>query len=402
MVARMFRLFSLILLFFCSNVLAQISNMIVFGDSLSDGGNFPESSQIWKNPGAKKDLSNAVAQIYVPFSNPVNTQNNDAAWPTLDDHYLSKQAPLGDQKTPRTYRSISWPQFFLYEAQLKHIAFSQLIAPSELIHARTIAPQISFNYAWGFALSGFQCANPYYQPIKNCTQQTIDAAKANYLSSETPANYAAIEIPGLSTQMNLFLHDVQSKKVVVDKNTLYTFWIGGNDLIVASNALLHHKNPFPLLHFALGNVASHVLDNIAILLRSLPTTARPAKLYVFTLFNPGLTPTYYHTALGHLGNFLVHCANAWLRWDVAIFNLFSKTKIIVVPTNGWFLESAADPAFIWHAGQACQFAGGNYTDPNNIPVSNCAGFMFWNAVHPATPMNTIIAKRLTKILLDYH
>lgn len=260
---------------------AQISNLIVFGDSLSDGGNFPESS----NP--------KMAQLYVPFSNPVVLQ---PGIPVLNNQYLSPQAPIENNPAKRKYRSISWPQFFLQ---------SKIIAPSNLLNTRNIPANFSFNYAWGYATSQKYCVNPHYQTIVKCTAESIFEARENYVENPTPENYLKIEVPGLNKQLQLFFLDMQHNKVNVDKNTMYAFWIGGNDLIVASNALLKHYNPLPLLNFMFGSVAKSTLKNISLLTHNLPDNKKPARVYVFELFNPGLTPVYYQTALGSLGFFVI-------------------------------------------------------------------------------------------------
>lgn len=387
---RLFPIFLIGLLFYCTSPFAQFSNLIVFGDSLSDVGNFPESSQIWWNPHAPKVLSNTVAQFYVPFSNPVNTKTNNP--------YLAKQARIENSKIPRRYRSMNWVQYFLMSAKNKKLIASDFVAPSNLLNINKIPHTISFNYAWGYAASSRNCVNPYYQPIKSCNANSIFQARKNYERDPSKENYVKIEIPGLFQQIQLFMQDNRSHTVSVNENTIYIFWTGGNDLIIANNALKNHANPLPILQFMLGKTAAHEIKNISRLIQFLPINLRPKKVYVFELFNPALTPPFYRTTIGSAGNFFVHCSNFWLSLESKLFNLFSNTKIVVVPSYAWFQQSANSDAFKSQLGKTCQLNGGDYTNPTSIPKSDCAEFLFWNAVHPSTKMNKIIAKRFLEIV----
>ena len=53
----------------------KFSNLIIFGDSLSDSGNFPETQFAFHDLRAPKTLKNSTSNFYVPFSNPVNKNN---------------------------------------------------------------------------------------------------------------------------------------------------------------------------------------------------------------------------------------------------------------------------------------------------------------------------------------
>ncbi|MCX7121215.1 MAG: hypothetical protein NTZ67_05525 [Gammaproteobacteria bacterium] len=389
------------LLFYCASSLAQFSNMIVFGDSLSDGGNFPESQKILWDANKGKTLANSVPQLYVPFSNPIDTASPPFSftWPTLSDAILDTQVTIDN--TNRKYRSISWPQFFLNMAALSHLSNSSAISPSNLLNFQKIPNTTSFNYAWGYAMTSESCVNPYYQPTQECDAKRIYQARKNYLVNPSMENYKKIEVPGLYKQLELFVNDERSNKVAVDQNTLYVFWISANDLIVASDALLSHWNPFPILKFILGFSSENILKNISILHYSLPKKKQPKAVYVFNMFNPKLTPGYYNnTTLGTLGGVVVDCHNFWLKWNAKIFNLFSSTKVIILPAHKWYERSSKTDYFKLHLGQACQLDGGDYTSPTTIPKSNCAGFMFWNAVHPAAPMNALEAYQFFNVLIS--
>lgn len=378
---------------------AKISNMIVFGDSLSDVGNFPESPKAFWNSKAPKSVLNSVADFYVPFSNPVNTHGINpfnTPWPPLDDQYLATQASIDKHPGTRQYRSISWPQYFLSIAKEKKLIESAIISPSYLIHVRAMAKTISFSYAWGYATSTNGCVNPKYKPFDQCNNQTILTARKNYFDHPSAKNYATIQIPGFIQQVQLFIQDYQKHKVAVDRNTLYTVWIGANDLISASNHLFHHYNTLPMFSYVLGSVSSHVLKGVEMLIHTLPQASRPKVVYVFNAFNPQLTPAFYYGSKGKLGKYLIKASNFWLTWDIKLFNVFSATKIIIVPSYDWFQTESRDQYFKNKMSEACQIVVGHYQRPDYAPPSNCDGFMFWNAVHPATPMYNMIARLLYK------
>lgn len=375
-----------ILYFSLSPAAAQFSNIIVFGDSLSDGGNFPESQQVFWKAQLGKELNNYVPQLYVPFSNPVNPQSKGSKWPILDDRYLSTQVPIKHQN--RKYRSISWPQFFLTFSKI-----ANPIVPSHLLRSRSIPSNFSVNYSWGYAASTKNCVNPLYEPVK-CNSLSIENARTQYFQNPTEENYKKIEVPGVFKQVHLFIKDLHDHKISVDQHSLYVFWISGNDLIIASNALLQHKNVIPAWRILMGNSALHIFKSVNILLQALPKRKRPKVIYVSELFNPQLTPGYYYRKISPIGNFVVKAHNFWLKIGSEIFNLFSDVKIKIMPTYQWYQLSSKNPVFEKTMGKACQMDGGDYTNPLIIPNSNCEGFMFWNAVHPASPMNEIVGEKM--------
>ncbi len=74
-------------------------------------------------------------------------------------------------------------------------------------------------------------------------------------------------------------------------------------------------------------------------------------------------------------------------------SIFYKTKIMVLPVDAWYKTAAKDPAFSSHIGEACQLSA-DYTQANYVPKENCAGYLFWNSVHPATKMQEITANNV--------
>lgn len=388
----------IMLFLICANTPAQFSNLIVFGDSLSDVGNFPESHRIYWDPSKGKIIGNAIAQFYVPFSNPVDTKTLNPGgfpWPTLDNQYLSTQPKIEGKK--RAYRSIGWTEFFLNLAKSSHQTASDIIVPSTLLNTRKVPENFSFNFAWGYATSFTGCVNPYYKRL-SCTKASVSKARAAYEKDPSVNNYNALEVPGFAMQIQLFFQQLNDKKIAITPHTQYVVWIGGNDLIIAGNALLKHHNPLPALALILGETAAHTVRGIETLIDQLPKTDTPKKIYVFTEYNPKLTPGFYHKPISGFGAFVVKSSNFFLRFYAAIFNLFSASKIIVVPTYDWYENAAKLPDFAATLGKSCQLYGGNYDNVAHIPADNCRHYLFWNDVHPAMGMQIITAQAFYKYL----
>lgn len=353
------------LILYCVDCDAHISNMIVFGDSLSDIGNFPESPTV----------SYQTAQSYVPFANPViNTPHNP---------YLPK--------SKRPYRSMGWSQYFLVLAKKDGLIKTMDIAPSNYINNHTLPQFTSVNYAWGYATSAKGCVNPHYHPTNNCTIHTVKKALLDYNQNPSQTNYQRIQIPGLFQQIHFFVSQYRAHQISVNNKTIYVIWIGGNDLISANNALMNHFNPIPAFAFLFGNTAARIIKNCSTLINSLPVHKRPNVIYVFALFNPALTPEYHHTILGNIANMAIHCANFWLTIEAHFFNRFSKTQIIIVPLYHWYAKAAENPAFHATLGQSCQ-------QSDHSIHNECRHYLFWNAVHPATPMQLITATRFLQLI----
>src|SRR3990167_1696880 len=120
---------------------AAINQLIIFGDSLSDTGNFPESPSMLWNANKPPTLVNYVPQWYVPLSNPIDTSSNSVKpgqWPILNEVYLEQQPPI--MGSPRQYRSMGWVQFLL-SMENSHIT----LVASQLLHTKTLPSTFSFN-----------------------------------------------------------------------------------------------------------------------------------------------------------------------------------------------------------------------------------------------------------------
>lgn len=382
-------IFSAVLLIPCW--LFSFSQLYVFGDSLSDNGNFPESPQFTSD------------SFYVPFSNPVEPQQGNAnpplsalsvnyPWPMLDAPTLAPSVNIARQYKQRRYRSYSWTELALYYAHQRGLTHSRNMVPSYLLSNASTPKNSSINYAWGSALSGNACANVSYQQQASCERENIWQLRQRYMQTPSDANRQALHIPGLEKQVQFFLDDVKNARIQPSKNSLYAFWIGGNDLISAYNQLLRF-NPWPLIQFLLARPAKRMLDSIDQIYQTLPASATPQQFYVFELMNPAWTPRYYGKPLGKLAHALVWIYNRTLHARVYLHNHWHPIKARLVPVYDWYQIAGQAKLFQAQLGQACQIRGGNYHLGQKIPSHNCQGFMYWNAVHPASPMQKLTAFR---------
>ena len=279
------------------------SNVIVFGDSLSDIGNLPESHEV-----ISPEL-NAVSQnVYVPISNPVDTSlspyytppmsSEQLPFPRLVMDYQSYQPELhlkqGDNvKMRRDLHSFNWPLFFVSEAYQHQLIDTPTITPWYL--TQKLVPnveehgQISVDYAFAGAVSEDRCYNFEYQrPNSLCGAFDIYHRQQAYRMGDP--DMAKVEVPGFRKQVSLFIGDKLTQRVVTDRNSLFVVLTGDNDLNKAMLAVAKLKtNPIAALaalkHVYMGGVAKDVSAGLQQLINS---GAR--HIVVMGMYDPGKTP----------------------------------------------------------------------------------------------------------------
>src|SRR6056297_604240 len=96
---------------------AKYSNVIFFGDSLSDIGNFPMAAQPYLNPNKAATVFNLYGMYYIPVSNPVNLsgyklsivklfdlKHKPYIWPDVYSDILPKAPKIdGESRKNRSY-----------------------------------------------------------------------------------------------------------------------------------------------------------------------------------------------------------------------------------------------------------------------------------------------------------
>ena len=304
----------------------DFSNVIFFGDSLTDIGNIPESLTLEGDTSGDGLFTN----LYVPIANPLNPLR-DRILPGLPlffpptnggNFFFTQTLPpqlelCSTQKgcVKRRFRSINWTQYFMYNAVLR-----SLVAPganfrpwTEQFHTPIdqVTIRQSVNYAFGGALSGGGCSN-WNQTIMfpTCTPTDESLSKSLFNSqqfyrdnqSETEGivnreRRNAIIIPGLRKQIELFAEDKVGGRVKVNDDTLYVIYTGANDLSVAFLAFVNGGS-FEEFLFALNvTIPSEIAG------KANPTSGVNSLLdlgakhiLVIGQFNLGLTPTLLNMA----------------------------------------------------------------------------------------------------------
>ena len=86
---------------------AGISNVIVFGDSYSDMGNFPEDAHTLTDPNKPMTLANLTSMVFVPVVNPV-----DLSLPNVNVHNYPVPNLANDHLPPLAYARWNCAPFF--------------------------------------------------------------------------------------------------------------------------------------------------------------------------------------------------------------------------------------------------------------------------------------------------
>ena len=289
----------------------SISNIFIFGDSLSDIGNFPMTKYPYHR---QTDIRNQ--SFLVPPSNPVNYKIG-STYPLIDQPnitlsypnvlsaytYLPKQPRLG----AHTYfRSIGWPQYLINDL----FNGKQIIIPSMLIdRIRRKPPLFSVDYAWFSALTFFGCSgHGYTHPNQSCSYQQIRSHRNRYhdLLNKDIDDQSLVLIPGVLKQVQLFEQDVSSHKVIANSHSEYIILIASNDLNLGFEKLKSlkwssMKHGFNIIHKIAASNTKQAISRLI----SGPSHAK--HITIINLMDLGLTPYAYR-------NFL-------LRWFAHIITL---------------------------------------------------------------------------------
>jgi phospholipase/lecithinase/hemolysin len=408
------------------------SRLIVFGDSLSDIGNMPES------PNLIEPAYHAIAlNLYVPISNPcMNGKPSRYTLVTNGKQYpFPKHAPqpqpslqIGHIRLARKAYSLAWPQFFTARAFASHRLKSPEIWPWFWweTHSHT-NPNLSIDYAWAGAVTDDLCRNfSYNNPDKSCTIQTILAGQSAYRASgfrdSGAESVQAVQVPGFGRQVRLFLEDSGKHPEISSPDTLYAILIGGNDLNLALMDL-KNKKTVSAFNRVLQGAANQVRESIETLIEK-----RGARhIVLFNLFNTSQIP-YIQTELWQhklipikdkpsfieLTQFITRLYNRELQFVVYRINkrYNSETHRVNIELLDFYnlmqevqnLRTFSDPKTRY---QMCLDAKKNpdsnyYTSPNDC-TNGKAKYLFWNGAHPSMYLEEVIAdKLLTQISKKHH
>lgn len=370
--------------------MTPLSNIIIFGDSLSDTGNHPEASHALVNQNAPATLKNMQAMFYVPVSNPLNSKGYHIhdygnPVPMVRGDHLPVQPTI--QGHPRVFRSSNWAEFFMDDALKNGLLNSSVLLPWAQLASHpqwAVSGYQSVNYAWASATSGAECNYSFgFAPAGPCNAARILSARNAYLKNPSVNNYNKTLVPGLLTQVTLFQDDVLKGQVHVGPDTGYFIEIGGNDLL---QDLIRLKGFSIVKGFqVLGNIMSGMLKHNDEAINTLITNPniQAHHIFVVNLFNPDMTPAVYgqsHFKKDMITHIIQHYNDGLARIVAREKKRYPGLQITIIPFNRWmnYIEYNNKST----AGKACQLSNPGY-DQSTSPKLNCKGYTFWNAVHPS-------------------
>ncbi|MDF1677707.1 MAG: SGNH/GDSL hydrolase family protein [Legionellaceae bacterium] len=387
---------------------AMFSNIIVFGDSLSDIGNFPESVTRLK-PGTDE-----VSQhIYLPARNPVNLNQTNAytvpgapevtlSYPEVNaQNYLPEQPPIDD--APRFFRAINWTQYLLHEAKLMQLTKEDDITPWITLYQRHKSPAASVNYAYYGALITNDCHDQDYGHPSECTRESIYQTQQAYREGpQDVVDMNSVQVPGFQKQIELFVDDLKQQKITVDDNTAFIIMIGGNDISFACKKLqsLNPRNMWDAIQHLSGGIANNVENALEQLLK----TQKIHHVYVMNMYNLGLSPKVYHqSASRFIAEHLTQSYNKQLANRLKnIQARHPETHINLYDTYSQFAAQARSDLFKANVGRQCS-ENSEYLTSYGSPL-NCNqdeahnAYLFWNRAHPTSLVDQFLAHGLLQFM----
>ena len=474
----------------------NISNIIVFGDSLSDSGNRPASAFAWKSPSLAQahegNIGGFSANFYVPVSNPVvqtgysftqdlAVQANNKVLKDIQnvakalyvDGYVDYSAATAAQDLPpiagypREYASSAWPNYLAaYLHQLDKLANPTIIpsryltSPEDFMLGSGVnldAP-FSVNYAWSSSLSSEGCFTSNYELLaENCSTSLIERSVSNFhaVRENDVAEHESygqhddlLVIPGMISQVDLFLSDYSNKRVSTDNETAYFFYTGGNDLLKANRevfetsefteqelkqvARFYQKQAFSLANPGITNLSTEfatagfsnkvkafigglnalfvkLLDNHFTAVDKLVDQAGARHFYFINTsanslnaFGNDMSPIQRT-----LADSIISVQNTLMKTRATGYNAMSffkgrKSHIDILDMHQWIAD--LDKNDLLKTKAACQIEERDssgafiYNNPSASP-DNCKGYLFWNDVHFSSVGHEFIALQVANQLL---
>jgi phospholipase/lecithinase/hemolysin len=405
------------------------SNVIVFGDSLSDIGNMPESPAL-----ASTAFKGTVAlNLYVPISNPIvnGSGKNLGSYkvPGTDTAYTYPaptkvaQPPLtvDGKQYQRDYKSLAWPQFFVHEAYLKHKVATDTIEPWIYWLQHPANENVSLDYAFAGAVTDNLCRNfEYADPTASCTEQSILAGQQQYYNSGFNKKLGdkenVTQIPGLLKQVSLFHQDRLRDNKIANNQTLYVIFIGGNDINLA---LLDLKKKKRMQAF--GRVLFGAEDRVKAAITQLVTQDHAKNIVVMNLLDMEQSPYMQHNLVDYkivtpkeLQQLLPAADFVIKLYNRRLFNLtFAKhfkydtlvhdnIKLSYFDTYAAAAELASLPEFANPKVKTYMCIKDNMPAEYYVAKQPCTtkygNYLFWNGVHPSSFTHEYIGDRLLAYL----
>jgi hypothetical protein len=254
------------------NTEQSISNVMIFGDSLSDIGNGPSSLTFDGDDTGSGYFTNT----YVPISNPVNPDadhilpGTGLLFPPTDGNSKLYQATLPPQLllctdgtcVDREFRSLNWVEYFVYNAALRKLMAPGVdLRPWVIQHNENdVNLSQSVNYAFYSGMSGKGCVNwdldtvdcrVTVEGVELPLEASVFLKQLEYREeqSETdiPLNKAlrkGVITPSLRKQIEMFKHDKELGRVKVNNSTGYFVYTGANDISEAFFSFIDGDSTF--------------------------------------------------------------------------------------------------------------------------------------------------------------
>ena len=403
------------------------SRVIIFGDSLSDIGNMPES------PALIEPAYNSLAMnLYVPISNPSVGKDTPTTYTVAGTsgtgnfpaHAPQPQPPLriGKVSFPRLAYSLSWPQFFTQQALDHKLLKSAQIWPWFWWKTHNSSnAHLSIDYAWAGAVTDNLCRDfSYNNPTKNCDAKSILAGQAAYRAAgfgRSHTTVASVQVPGLKKQVELFLQDSAGHPAIAQSDTLYAVLIGGNDLNLALMDLKKHR-----IISAFGRILHGSAKRVRQSIETLIDKRGARHIVIFNLFDTSQLP-YLQTAIWKSGFLSVSKKPGFIKLARLMTNIYNRELGYVVKrlnrrynrkahqVDIQFFDfhqvmqsvqdqaSFSNPSTLYQTclGWSATHSPHYYTHANNCKKGN-ATYLFWNGAHPAMYLDQAIAYHLVQQL----
>jgi phospholipase/lecithinase/hemolysin len=356
---------TLITLIFSSLLCAQsFSNIIVFGDSLSDIGN-----NTW-----------------------VDTPGRGAAF--------AHGAPISNLD-PETNLPTIWPQ---YLAKMNLFSQKNIIKSTAWQHESL--GKINIVYAYASAETGKNYVNDQVEPFtypKNCKTAGLINAQESC-------------VPNLQTQVKTYLANLEQINEKPGKNSLFVLWAGGNDVFDniarAIYRIGHAKENWRLLLPQQALAYSWFPTvKITTVVNMLIKAGVPANhIYVITLPNISVTPgarTLISSAFPNSLN-MQNFALSILSGVTHLFNFDLKIELYFAAWN--IKQPFAKPhvvdinRFLEHIITDRDLTGTTFPHVDNSCLAEnalpyCKGYLFFNDKHPTTTAGKVLAVYLFNDLM---
>jgi phospholipase/lecithinase/hemolysin len=331
---------------------SRYSNLIVFGDSLSDIGN---------NTWVVEPGRGAKFKTGAPISN-------------ID---------------PKTKTPQIWVQYLVK----MHIFNQTAIIPSRAWQGENLT-QANVDYAWASAETG----DKYLDDLSSPFSYPAQCRHAGYIHKKLSC------VPGVMLQVKQYLHDLHRNHQKPGQRSMFVLWAGGNDIFDNIERALYRlkhsrfKPAFilPKKQLAFSWFPSKNIYNAVNLLINAGVPAQ--HIYVFNLPNIAATPGAQHLVKNALKNSLS-------KQQVALYTIGAISSLYNSNLKFWLtygIRSSQKPhvvsieAIFHRMVTANHFLGYHFLDTQHsclrlLATPYCTGFLFFNDKHPSTTTGKLLA-----------